>query len=324
MINVSMLWLGCFAFLVSGMLAFSETKATPEEEGRGEREVVETVYYGKDGSIVARFEGGAPEDDEKLEGKPFVKRVETRRYFGEDGKPAIIEDGYSIERKIFEKKKDEDSELTSSFFDVADKPCMSVPARFSTMKVENMPEKAVVSFYDEKGVPCVPKVLFKVARMEMIWEKSNPLLEEDKYFGVGCKGNFELRSFGVDGKPMLDTNGVARTVAKVNPDGSQTILYYGVNGEPKAFMNRFEKVVTWYGKDRNVREVQSQSADGKLKDVPFGAYRFSTVKTDGDTVRLYNASGKEVKAFTTEEFRQAWEDFLASDNDTDYREKEAE
>ena len=322
MIKVSLLLCACVSFLVSSWSACASV--SPAAGDGGEKEMVEIVYYAEDGSECGRMKGDSADERAEVEGKPFAKKVETKRFFGEDGKPVAIEDGYSIERKIFEKKKDGETVWATSFFDVNDKPCMALQSGFSMMRAETKPGGSVVSFYDEVGKPCVPKVLFRVARMEMDWEKGKELMGFDKYFGTITNHNFELRAFGVDGKPMLDPNGVARTLGRMQPDGSQITLYYGVNGEPKQFMNRFEKVVAWYGKDGNVSEVQAQTVDGKLKDVRFGDYWFSTVKTGGDTVRLYNAAGEEVKNFTVEEFRHAWEEFLASDDDTDYREEPAE
>lgn len=328
------------AFLLSAILIVSLMLnggyGTPESpELAEEREMVEVTYYTADGSTCCQFEGDQAGD---ACDKPWTKKVERLRYYGADGKPTMIEDGYFEKKTILEREvkegkcgNSEEGEedtyvMTTSYFDQAGKACMPPELGFASMRLERYPGRAMSSYSDAKGNPCISKVFLKVAKMEVIWDKEKPSsMQEDRYLGFVPSGKLEILSFGVDGKPMLNQNGVAREFGQeqVTKDGKREIhfSYYGVNGEPKAFMHKYEKAIVRYGEDGNMSEIEALSFDGSPKNVTFGPYAFYKVEAKGDVVNLINVAGKIVKTFKADDFKEAWAEFLADDSDRDYREE---
>ena len=265
--------------------------------------LIKRTYYGTDGELINSNFGFAIRENEYDDRNNNVRAD----YFGTDGKPILSDLGFASVVYVY---NDGGNISEHHYYGVNGEPVLNTKG-YSSLKAD----------FDESG---------NGTRMELYGVNGEPVLCDDGYHIIACeydeRGNtnqmlffgidgeltlinsifsgiagmraeydehdnmIKTTNLGLDGKPVLNTEGSAITEMTYDVRGDGTgIYFFGVDGEPVETVNGYQAIVMEFDEKGNMTDIYI--LDGHGDKINKQGFRIGDIEGDDEAAALELRTG---------------------------------
>lgn len=210
------------------------------------------------------------------------RKVTSTRYVSDEGKPDTSREGYYEVRKEQSANGQGDSVKVLSYYDAEGKPFTIQKGYARSIERVNGHE-TTVEFFGADGKRVISPMIMGVAKYTV---KRAP----------GTNEFVELRTFGVDGKPMNNVNGTAieKAIRSSVKKGTRIAYEYYDSEERPVKMGVFPWTVDIENHQGVLVSKTVIDYEGHPMDITVSGFTFSTLLFREEVIILLNAKGDKV------------------------------